>query len=74
MVKKKSNEATTVASQSRSRAERKKVNGKSSTSGYQAQTEFLKFITKAFGDIKDVSISIEGSERIPIKEIKKRLN
>ena len=74
MVKKKYNEATTVASsRSRSRIVKRKVLNPHKA-GAAAQREFINFIAKALGDIKDVSISIDGSERIPIKEIKKRLN
>ena len=73
MVKKKSNEATSVASRSRSRKVARKVLNPHKA-GAAAQREFINFIAKALGDIKDVSISIDGSERIPIKEIKKRLN
>ena len=72
MVKKKYNEATTVAS-SRSRLG-KKGNNKPIKAGAAAQREFLKFLTNALGGVEGVSISIDGSERIPIKEIKKRLN
>ena len=72
MVKKKYNEAATVAS-SRSRLG-KKGNNKPIKTGAEHQLDFLKFLTKALGDVKDVSISIDGSERVPIKEIKKRLN
>ena len=42
--------------------------------GTAHQEQFLNFLINLLGDIKDVSISIDGSERIPIKEIKKRLN
>ena len=73
MVKKKYNEATNVASRSRSRLV-KKGNNKPIKTGAKHQLDFLEFLTKALGDIKDVSISIDGSERVPIKEIKKRLN
>jgi|TARA_R100000084_G_scaffold63914_1_gene27767 hypothetical protein len=73
MVKKKSNEATSVASQSRSRKSKKEIL-KPHKAGTTAQNEFIKFIANLLGDIEDVSISVDGSERIPIKEIKKRLN
>ena len=72
MVKKKYNEATTVAS-SRSRLG-KKGNNKPIKAGAEAQRDFLKFLTNVLGGVEGVSISIDGSERIPIKEIKKRLN
>ena len=69
MVKKKYNEATTVAS-SRSRLGNKGSN----KPGAAAQVDFLKNLLNALGGVEGVSISIDGSERIPIKEIKKRLN
>ena len=72
MVKKKYNEATTVAS-SRSRLG-KKGNNKPIKAGAAAQREFLKNLLNALGGVEGVSISIDGSERVPIKEIKKRLN
>ena len=71
MVKKKYNEATTVAS-CRSRLG-KKGNNKPLKPGEAAQRDFLKNLLNALGG-SNVSISIERSERIPIKEIKKRLN
>jgi hypothetical protein len=43
-------------------------------SGEAHQQEFINFLTKAIGDIKDVSISIEGNRRIPIKDLKKKIN
>lgn len=73
MVKKKSNEATSVASRSRSRKVARKILNPHKA-GAAAQREFIKFIAKAFGGYKDVSISVEGSDRIPIKKNKKRLN
>ena len=73
MVKKKYNEATAVAS-SRSRLGKKGNNNKPIKPGAAAQVNFLKNLLNALGGVEGVSISIEGSERIPIKEIKKRLN
>jgi len=73
MVKKKYNEATNVASQSRSRLG-KKGNNKPIKAGATAQREFLKNLLNALGGVEGVSISIDRSERVPIKEIKKRLN
>ena len=72
MVKKKYNEATTVAS-CRSRLG-KKGNNKPLKPGEAAQRDFLKNLLNALGGVEGVSISIDGSERVPIKEIKKRLN
>ena len=42
--------------------------------GEQHQQEFLNFLINSLGDIKDVSISIDGSKRIPIKDLKKKIN
>ena len=35
---------------------------------------FINFLTKALGDIKDFSISIDGGKRIPVKDLKKKIN
>jgi hypothetical protein len=70
MAKDKFNEATNVASP-RSSLGKSKVKLKS---GEAHQQEFINFLTKAIGDIKDVSISIEGNRRIPIKDLKKKIN
>ena len=42
--------------------------------GEAHQQEFINFLTKALGNIEDVSISIDGDKRIPIKDLKKKLN
>ena len=36
--------------------------------------QFLNFLINSLGDIKDVSISIDGNKRIPIKDLKKKIN
>ena len=42
--------------------------------GQAHQEQFLNFLINAFGDIKDVSISIDGNKPKSIKEIKKNFN
>jgi len=34
---------------------------------------FLNFLVNKIGDIEDVSISINGNKRIPIKDLKKKI-
>ena len=72
MAKDKINEATDVAS-SRSRSGNGKAVPKLKA-GQAHQEQFLNFLINAFGDIKDVSISIDGDKRIPIKDLKKKIN
>ena len=42
--------------------------------GTAHQEQFLNFLINALGDSKDVSISIDGNKRIPIKDLKKKIN
>ena len=42
--------------------------------GEAHQDNFLNFLINALGDSKDVSISIDGDKRIPIKDLKKKIN
>ena len=42
--------------------------------GQAHQEQFLNFLINALGDSKDVSISIDGNKRIPIKDLKKKIN
>ena len=72
MAKDKINEATDVAS-SRSRLGNEKTVPKLKP-GEAHQEQFLNFLINAFGDIEDVSISIDGDKRIPIKDLKKKIN
>ena len=58
---------------SRSRLEKDKAVPKLKA-GQAHQDNFLNFLINAFGDNKDVSISIEGNKRIPIKDLKKKIN
>ena len=72
MPKDKKVEATDVASP-RSRLGKDKAVPKLKA-GQAHQDNFLNFLINAFGDNKDVSISIEGNKRIPIKDLKKKIN
>ena len=65
-------EATNVASP-RSRLGKGKAVPKLKP-GQAHQDNFLNFLINSLGDIKDVSISIEGNKRIPIKDLKKKIN
>ena len=42
--------------------------------GQAHQEQFLNFLINSLGDSKDVSISIDGDKRIPIKDLKKKIN
>ena len=42
--------------------------------GPAQEDAFLNYIIKSIGDDKDVSISIDGGKRIPIKDLKKKIN
>ncbi len=72
MPKHKKVEATSVASP-RSRLGKGKAVPKLKP-GTAHQEQFLNFLVNALGDIKDVSISIDGNKRIPIKDLKKKIN
>jgi len=58
---------------SRSRLEKDKAVPKLKA-GTAHQEQFLNFLINALGDSKDVSISIDGDKRIPIKDLKKKIN
>ena len=74
MAKDKFNEATVVAS-SRSRGgNKKKDKTKQQQGGAESENEFLNFLVDKLGDVEDVSISVNGSKRIPIKDLKKKIN
>jgi len=72
MAKDKINEATTVAS-SRSRGGNKTLVKLKRTDGTARENDFLNFLVNKIGDIEDVSISINGDKRIPIKDLKKKI-
>ena len=72
MPKDKKVEATSVASP-RSRLGNEKTVPKLKP-GQAHQDNFLNFLINALGDSKDVSISIDGNKRIPIKDLKKKIN
>ena len=65
-------EATNVASP-RSRLEKDKAVPKLKV-GTAHQEQFLNFLINALEGSKDVSISIDGNKRIPIKDLKKKIN
>ena len=73
MAKDKINEATTVAS-SRSRGGKFDKDKTKQQQGVARENDFLNFLVNKIGDIEDVSISINGSKRIPIKNLKKKIN
>ena len=62
-----------IVASSRSRLEKDKTVPKLKP-GQAHQDNFLNFLINSLGDIKDVSISIEGNKRIPIKDLKKKIN
>ena len=72
MAKKfKKDEATDVASFS---TKKDKLKITKLEHGTAQEDAFLNYIIKSIGDDKDVSISIEGGKRIPIKDLKKKIN
>ena len=72
MATDKINEATDVAS-SRSRGGNKKDNKTKQQQGVARENDFINFLINQLGDIEDVSISINGDKRIPIKDLKKKI-
>ena len=72
MPKHKKVEATSVASP-RSRLVKDKAVPKLKP-GTAHQEQFLNFLINALEGNKDVSISIDGDKRIPIKDLKKKIN
>ena len=72
MAKDKINEATTVAS-SRSRGGKFDKDKTKQQQGTARENDFLNFLVNKIGDIEDVSISINGDKRIPIKDLKKKI-
>jgi len=60
---------------SRSRGgNKKKDKTKQQQGGAESENEFLNFLGDKLGDVEDVSISVNGSKRIPIKDLKKKIN
>ena len=72
MAKDKINEATTVAS-SRSRGGKFDKDKTKQQQGVARENDFLNFLVNKIGDIEDVSISINGDKRIPVKDLKKKI-
>jgi hypothetical protein len=62
-----------IVASSRSRLEKDKAVPKLKA-GEAHQQQFLNFLINSLGDNKDVNISIEGNKRIPIKDLKKKIN
>ena len=73
MAKDKINEATDVAS-SRSRGGNKTLVKPKRTDGTARENDFLNALINKIGDVENVSISINGDKRIPIKDLKKKIN
>ena len=60
---------------SRSRGgNKKKDKTKQQQGGAESENEFLNFLVDKLGDVEDVSISVNGSKRVPIKNLKKKIN
>jgi|TARA_B100000900_G_scaffold391377_1_gene385946 hypothetical protein len=58
---------------SRSRGGNKKDNKTKQQQGVARENDFINFLINQLGDIEDVSISINGDKRIPIKDLKKKI-
>ena len=58
---------------SRSRGGNKKDNKTKQQQGVARENDFINFLINLLGDIEDVSISINGDKRIPIKDLKKKI-
>jgi len=72
MAKDKINETANAVS-SRSRGGKFDKDKTKQQQGTARENDFLNFLVNKIGDIEDVSISINGDKRIPIKDLKKRL-
>ena len=73
MAKDKINETANAVS-SRSRGGNKKEDKTKQQHGTARENDFLNFLVNKIGDIENVSISINGDKRIPIKDLKKKIN
>jgi len=58
---------------SRSRGGKKKQDKTKQQQGTARENDFTNFLINQLGDIEDVSISINGDKRIPIKDLKKKI-
>ena len=63
-----------VASSRSRTGNKKKDKTKQQQGGAESENEFLNFLVDKLGDVEDVSISVNGSKRIPIKDLKKKIN
>jgi hypothetical protein len=60
---------------SRSRGGNKKEDKlKQQQGGAESENDLLNFLVDKLGDVEDVSISVNGSKRVPIKNLKKKIN
>jgi hypothetical protein len=72
MAKDKINETANAVS-SRSRGGKFDKDKTKQQQGTARENDFLNFLVNKIGDIEDVSISINGDKRIPIKDLKKKI-
>ena len=72
MAKDKINETANAVS-SRSRGGNKKEDKTKQQHGTARENDFLNFLVNKIGDIENVSISINGDKRIPVKDLKKKI-
>ena len=73
MAKDKINETANAVS-SRSRGGNKKEDKTKQKHGTARENDFLNALINKIGDVENVSISINGDKRIPIKDLKKKIN
>ena len=73
MAKDKINETANAVS-SRSRGGNKKEDKIKQQHGTARENDFLNALINKIGDVENVSISINGDKRIPIKDLKKKIN
>jgi hypothetical protein len=73
MAKDKINETANAVS-SRSRGGNKKEDKTKQQHGTARENDFLNALINKIGDVENVSISINGDKRIPIKDLKKKIN
>lgn len=63
-----------VASSRSRTGNKKKDKTKQQQGGAESENDLLNFLVDKIGDVEDVSISVNGSKRIPIKNLKKKIN
>ena len=62
-----------IVASPRSRGGKKKQDKTKQQQGVARENDFINFLINQLGDIEDVSISINGDKRIPIKDLKKKI-